>query len=63
MGLLALNYSRPAYVSKEVCRQSQASSGEQEKTSLRSGKSGVSSGVPNSLSFENIIGGGTCPVR
>jgi hypothetical protein len=63
MGRLPLTYTRPAYVPKEEFRQSQVSLSGQEKTSLRSGKSGVLAGVPNELSFDKIVNGGTCPVR
>ncbi len=63
MGLLPLTYRRPAYVSKEEYRLSQTSLDDQGKTSLRSGKSGVSAGIPDALSFDQIISGATCPVR
>jgi hypothetical protein len=62
MGLLPLTYKRPSYVPRDDARLSQSSLGEQEKTSLRSGKSGASSGIPNALTFDKIVGGGTCPV-
>lgn len=34
-----------------------------EGSSLRSGQSGASAGVPEALAFDKIISGGTCPVR
>lgn len=62
MGLLPLTYTRPSYVSHEKFRNSLVSLGKDDKASLRSGKSGVSSGIPNNLSFEKIISGTTCRV-
>lgn len=63
MGLLPLNYRRPAYVDNEDFRR--IISGEfDEKTaaSLKSGRSGAASGIPDALAFDKIINGGTCPV-
>lgn len=66
MGLLSLNYRRPAHVDKDAFRQSIGSNTEEllaaENDSLRSGQSGASSGVPDALKFDKIINGGTCPV-
>ncbi|KAI0445811.1 hypothetical protein F4803DRAFT_547852 [Xylaria telfairii] len=62
MGLLPLNYQRPAYVDSEDFRR--INSGEfDEKTaaSLKSGRSGAASGIPDALVFDKIINGGTCP--
>ncbi|KAI0384356.1 hypothetical protein F5Y04DRAFT_293292 [Hypomontagnella monticulosa] len=63
MGLLSLTYQRPDYVEKEQLRRDNSSLSENEKsdTSLRSGRSGASSGIPDALTFDRIISGGTCP--
>ncbi|KAI1092897.1 hypothetical protein F5B19DRAFT_452189 [Rostrohypoxylon terebratum] len=63
MGLLSLKYRRPEYVNKEQDKRSNASLSEDEKnsTSLKSGYSGPSSGIPDALTFVRIINGGTCP--
>lgn len=75
MGLLPLTYRRPEFIPKpdEVRPSSRAttnstdsgsSSGIDEKagTSVKSGQSGMSRGIPSALSFDKIIEGGTCPV-
>ncbi len=64
MGLLPLTYKRPSYVSDKdrAGRESRASSLAEEKSSLRSGKSGASSGIPNTITFDKLMGGVTCPV-
>jgi len=62
MGLLPLTYSRPSFVSNEKFRLSQASLASTDKSSLKSGSPGIPSGVPDGLSFDNIMGGATCPV-
>ncbi|XDG07398.1 hypothetical protein ABKA04_007013 [Annulohypoxylon sp. FPYF3050] len=63
MGLLSLKYRRPECVDKEQFKRSNASLSENEKssTSLKSGYSGSSSGIPDALTFDRIINGGTCP--
>lgn len=61
MGLLSLTYRRPSYVSFEQFRRNQYS--EKDDESLSSSKSGVSAGIPDGVSFDNIISGKTCPVR
>ncbi|OTB02881.1 hypothetical protein M426DRAFT_264132 [Hypoxylon sp. CI-4A] len=63
MGLLSLKYRRPQYVSEEKFRQSSTSLPEHEKSdaSLKSGRSGNSSGIPDALAFDRIMNGGTCP--
>ncbi|KAH8838286.1 hypothetical protein MCOR27_005773 [Pyricularia oryzae] len=74
MGLLPLTYRRPEFIPKpdEVRPSSRAttnstdsgsSSGIDEKagTSVKSGQSGMSRGIPSALSFDKIIEGGTCP--
>jgi hypothetical protein len=69
MGLLPLTYTRPKHVDQQSFRSSVASSGRDslsdgEKTdgSVKSGSSGYSSSIPDSLTFDKIINGGTCPV-
>ncbi len=59
-----LTYTRPKHVapsnrsSRESLAESQKSEG-----SVRSGNSGNSySGIPESLAFDKIVNGGTCPV-
>ncbi|KAH9895526.1 hypothetical protein F4778DRAFT_276177 [Xylariomycetidae sp. FL2044] len=64
MGLLSLKYRRPQYVDKEAFRsrrESDASSEHKSDASLSSGRSGASYGIPEALSFDKIIAGGTCP--
>jgi hypothetical protein len=64
MGLLPLNYRRPDYVGKGDFIRSEGSVDfdNKSKESLRSGRSGASSGIPDALTFDRIINGGTCPV-
>lgn len=69
MGLLPLTYTRPKHVDQQSSRNSVASSdrnsfSDAEKTdgSIKSGSSGYSSSIPDSLTFDKIINGGTCPV-
>lgn len=64
MGLLPLTYRRPEYVDKHEFRRSEsgAESDEGRSVSLESGRSGTSSGIPNALTFDKIMNGGTCPV-
>ena len=55
--VLSLSYRRPAHVSRE--------SVDTEKTTTTGSYSEVSScpyGIPDALSFDRIISGGTCPV-
>ncbi|KAH7037129.1 uncharacterized protein B0I36DRAFT_345293 [Microdochium trichocladiopsis] len=59
MGLLPLNYRRPAYVGKQQFRNSTTSF--DEKGSVHSGQSASSAGIPDALAFDKIINGGTCP--
>ncbi|EYB26408.1 hypothetical protein FG05_08679 [Fusarium graminearum] len=68
MGLLPLTYTRPKRVDQRSYRSNSASSsgdslsdGEKTDGSVNSGFSGYSSGIPNSLAFDKIIDGGTCP--
>lgn len=57
----SLTYRRPPHVDS-----SRASiNGEKARSiggSMRSGSSGMSLGIPDALSFDRIINGGTCPV-
>lgn len=70
MGLLPLTYRRPVYVSKTSSARESTSdvsdSGDEKQSntssSLRSGSSGKLQGIPESLTFDKIINGGTCPV-
>ncbi|EKJ68103.1 hypothetical protein FPSE_11703 [Fusarium pseudograminearum CS3096] len=68
MGLLPLTYTRPKHVDQRSYRSNSASSsgdslsdGEKTDGSVNSGFSGYSSGIPDSLAFDKIIDGGTCP--
>lgn len=68
MGLLPLTYRRPVYVNNLATDSSSnvSDSGDEKQSStsesLRSGKSGTLPGIPESLTFDKIISGGTCPV-
>ncbi|KAK1500916.1 hypothetical protein CTAM01_06368 [Colletotrichum tamarilloi] len=69
MGLLPLTYRRPVYVSNTSSARGSTSdvsdSGNEKQSntssSLRSGNSGKLQGIPESLTFDKIINGGTCP--
>jgi L-rhamnose mutarotase len=61
MGLLPLTYTRPVHVDRDSYRQSY-SDNKTSDDSLRSGRSGTSSGIPDALAFDKIMSGGTCPV-
>ncbi|RFU72422.1 regulator of g signaling superfamily [Trichoderma arundinaceum] len=60
MKLLSLRYRRPKKVDSETYRQRRESA-EEAEGSVKSGVSGASSGIPDALSFDRIINGGTCP--
>lgn len=63
MAILPLTYSRPSYVSKDEFRRSQSSLGDKDQAgSVYSGKSRVSGGVPEEISFDKVINGETCSV-
>lgn len=69
MGLLPLTYTRPKHMPKEsISEASMVSDSESGNNitnsdgSVKSGKSGSSNGIPESLTFDRIINGGTCPV-
>ncbi|KAK2600707.1 hypothetical protein N8I77_010222 [Diaporthe amygdali] len=55
MGFLGLGYRRPARVDHH------RESIDTIDDSIRSGRSGASAGVPEALTFDKIIEGGTCP--
>ncbi|KAI1379987.1 hypothetical protein F4677DRAFT_300957 [Hypoxylon crocopeplum] len=59
----SLSYRRPAHIDKEQFRRDNSSLSDTEKSdaSLKSGKSGASSGIPDALAFDKIMSGGTCP--
>ncbi|KAI8682972.1 hypothetical protein LRP88_05057 [Fusarium phalaenopsidis] len=63
MGLLPVTYTRPKHVDQELFRNSGDSLSDTEKSdgSVKSGRSGCSAGIPDSLAFDKIISGGTCP--
>lgn len=62
MALLSfLRYRRPNQVDPETYRQARKSL-ELGEGSVKSGVSGASHGIPEALSFDRIINGGTCPV-
>ena len=67
MGLLPLSYRRPSYVERPGSGDSQTTlqdEGGSEKigTPLESVRSTDSRGIPESLGFDKILEGGTCPV-
>ncbi|KAK2764658.1 hypothetical protein CKAH01_04823 [Colletotrichum kahawae] len=68
MGLLSLSYRRPVYVtgtsvhgSSSDVSDSGDEKGSSTTSSLKSGKSSTPAGIPESLAFDKIINGGTCP--
>ncbi|KAI1077490.1 hypothetical protein F5B20DRAFT_592810 [Whalleya microplaca] len=64
MGVLSLNYRRPEYIDKQQFRESSSSintNDEKSDASLKSGRSGALYGIPDALTFDKIIDGGTCP--
>lgn len=65
MGLLSLTYTRPKRVDQPPTSRSSSdpfSETEKSDSSVRSDRSGYSAGIPDSLSFDKIVNGGTCPV-
>ncbi|TFB03228.1 hypothetical protein CCMA1212_004712 [Trichoderma ghanense] len=60
MNFLSLQYRRPKKVNAETYRQRRETL-EEAEGSVKSGLSGASSGIPDALSFDRIINGGTCP--
>ncbi|KAI0838183.1 hypothetical protein F5Y06DRAFT_287321 [Hypoxylon sp. FL0890] len=63
MSLLSLKYRRPEYVDMEQFRRDNNSTPGSEKTdgSLKSGRSDTPYGIPDALTFDRIMSGGTCP--
>ncbi|KAI1460082.1 hypothetical protein F4805DRAFT_14770 [Annulohypoxylon moriforme] len=63
MGPLSLKYRRPEHVDKEQFTRTKTFFSESEKSnaSLKSGYSGSSPSIPDALTFDRIINGGTCP--
>ncbi|KAI1358670.1 hypothetical protein F5Y08DRAFT_350563 [Xylaria arbuscula] len=63
MGLLPLTYRRPDYVSETTFKRNESTVQLDEKAdaSVRSGRSGAPAGIPDALTFDKIINGGTCP--
>lgn len=61
----SLSYRRPgrATVADNASAISNDTKRETIRGSIKSGSSGMSNGIPEALSFDNIIAGGTCPVR
>jgi hypothetical protein len=60
-----ISYRRPAHVSRTSSARGSLSGNDKQKSideSVRSGSSGMSHGIPEALSFDRIISGGTCPV-
>ncbi|KAL7796480.1 hypothetical protein V8C37DRAFT_371831 [Trichoderma ceciliae] len=60
MKLFSLRYRRPKKVDSETYRQRRELL-EEAEGSVKSGSSGASAGIPDALSFDRIISGGTCP--
>lgn len=54
----SLTYRRPLHVDSSAA----SVNGEDKAESYTSGSSGNSAGIPEALSFDNIINNGTCPV-
>ncbi|KAI1411387.1 hypothetical protein F5Y13DRAFT_165617 [Hypoxylon sp. FL1857] len=63
MGFPSLKYRRPEYVDKEQFRCDSSSTPEDEKPdgSVKSGRSETPYGIPDALTFDRIMSGGTCP--
>lgn len=61
----SLSYRRPgrATVADNASAISNDTKRETIRASIKSGSSGISNGIPEALSFDNIVAGGTCPVR
>lgn len=61
----SLSYRRPGRVAlpDDASVVSADTKRETIRGSVKSGSSGMSNGIPEALSFDNILAGGTCPVR
>jgi hypothetical protein len=55
----SLTYRRPSRVTSSAA----SINGQDKPESYTSGSSGSTAGIPDALSFDNIINNGTCPVR
>ena len=55
----SITYRRPAYITSS---SSASITSEEKHGSISSGSTGLPSGIPDALSFDRIISGGTCPV-
>jgi hypothetical protein len=55
----SLTYRRPSHVTSSAA----SLSGQGRPESYTSGSSASTAGIPDALSFDNIIKNGTCPVR
>lgn len=62
MGFLGLRYRRPAGVQTDSPRMSEDTLESFSDASLNSVRSFSSAGIPDALSFDKIMEGGTCPV-
>ena len=63
MGLLPLTYTRPKRVDRLPRDRNSFHEQDASEGSVRSGNSGSSAGIPDSLAFDKIMNGATCPVR
>lgn len=60
-----INYRRPEHVARPDSSGRSISGADKQRSieeSVKSGSSGMSHGIPEALSFDRIISGGTCPV-
>jgi hypothetical protein len=55
----SLTYRRPAHVASSSAA---SINGQDKPASYNSGSSGSTAGIPDALSFDNILNNGTCPV-
>ena len=58
----SLTYRRPAYVSSSRSSVNGAEKPKSLNESVSSGSTYVAFGIPDALSFDRVISGGTCPV-
>ncbi|KAM3541703.1 hypothetical protein ARSEF1564_005392 [Beauveria bassiana] len=56
-----LTYTRPKHVDAQSIANRESAADVKATGSVHSGTSGSSTGIPESLAFDNIINGGTCP--
>jgi hypothetical protein len=55
----SLTYRRPSHVNSSAA----SINGQDKPESYNSGSSSSTAGIPDALSFDNILNNGTCPVR